>query len=205
TEQELKNVGIQMSPSGSLVPLINKDQNAGPIKHYSSQIDQSFQALPAPVLPYYPGRLHLYGAGVNPYASGLNPYWTGLNPYGAGLNLYTNSLNLNGTSLNTSRALNPTTRQIIGKAIPFANAAIGNLPAELNGRFNPPFPGLVPPLLPSRTNFLNGPLFNPYPSLPYTSQGLYGFRGNTGLFFSGTREVQTTTSLTPFLPDWLTH
>lgn len=51
TPGELSNVGVQMTPSGAIVPLIKR--NAPPVQIPSSEISTTFEVIPAiPVIPY---------------------------------------------------------------------------------------------------------------------------------------------------------
>lgn len=56
TPKELKNVGVQMAPSGKLIPLINRNPNAPPVRRNRSQL--TVERQPAwtnmPYLPNYP-------------------------------------------------------------------------------------------------------------------------------------------------------
>lgn len=72
--EELKNVGVQMAPSGAIVPLINRDPNAPPIRRNRSVLTSETQ--PAwTMIPYapnlvYPQRFPYPYSGYNRF----NPY-----------------------------------------------------------------------------------------------------------------------------------
>lgn len=69
--EELKNVGVQMAPSGAIVPLINRDPNASPIRQNRSVLTSETQ--PAwTMIPYAPNLVYPQGFPY-PY-SGYNPY-----------------------------------------------------------------------------------------------------------------------------------
>ena len=54
--QELKNVGVQMAPSGKIIPLINRNPNAPPVRRNRSQltVEQQPAWMNMPFLPNYP-------------------------------------------------------------------------------------------------------------------------------------------------------
>ena len=82
--EELKNVGIQMAPSGKLVPLINKNPYAPTVRRNTSQL--TVETQPAwTMMPYNPGFYNPYmnripygGPASLPYPNNLYP---GYNPY----------------------------------------------------------------------------------------------------------------------------
>lgn len=144
SDQELNNVGVQMTPSGSIVPLINRNPAAPAVRPNVSTIDQTFQpiAVPVPV--------------VTPVAPFLTP--------------------LTGASVSGSIALP-------GGVIQRTPGA-GSFPATAPiYPFRPFSYGPRPPMA--------GGIFNYGPG---------GLTGGIGIF--GTREVESTTTVTPLLPSW---
>ena len=77
--EELKNVGVQIAPSGAIVPLINRDPYAPPIRRNRSVLTSETQ--PAwTMIPYapnlvYPQRFPYPYGGYNPY-NYYNPYFS---------------------------------------------------------------------------------------------------------------------------------
>lgn len=72
TNEELRNVGMQITPSGSLIPLINRD--APPIREMGTRFTSSFE-------PLYPA--YMVGPGLAPYGyPGGMPYGYPGRPYG---------------------------------------------------------------------------------------------------------------------------
>ncbi|MGD9679607.1 MAG: hypothetical protein AB7W16_00370 [Candidatus Obscuribacterales bacterium] len=153
SDQELKNVGIQMTPSGSIVPLINRNPAAPAVRPNVSTINQTFQPLPVPV-PI-----------VAPVAPILAPRpLPGISAAG--------SLALPGGVIQGNFSGN----------LSFPGAVTG-YPGVLPTYPYQPFPYGRPPMA--------GGIFNYGPG---------GLTGGIGLF--GTREVESTTTVTPLLPSW---
>lgn len=167
SDQELKNVGIQMTPSGSIVPLINRNPAAPAVRPNVSTINQTFQPLPVPVpVPI-----------VAPVAPILTP-----RP-------------IPGVSIAGSLALPGGVIQ--GN---FSSNFFGNPAGSLAGPFTGAFPGAFPATAPVYP-------FQPFPygPRPPMAGGIFnygpaGLTGGIGLF--GTREVESTTTVTPLLPSW---
>lgn len=165
SDQELNNVGVQMTPSGSIVPLINRNPDAPAVRPNVSTIDQTFQpiAVPVPV--------------VTPVAPFLTPQ------------------PIPGVSIAGSLALPGGVMQ--GN---FSGNFFGNPAGNIAGPFTGAFPGAFPATAPIYP-------FQPFPygPRPPIAGGIFnygpaGLTGGIGLF--GSREVESTTTVTPLLPAW---
>lgn len=75
TDAQLQNVGVQVTPSGSIIPLINR--GAPPVKQMGTRFTSSFE-------PIYPG--YIVVPGNAPINNGVTPQvgvpYGGISPYG---------------------------------------------------------------------------------------------------------------------------
>lgn len=78
---DLSNVGVQVDPSGKIVPLINKSE--GPVKPFYSRL----QAYDEPAWNYLPPTV------INPYGQVLNIYGQPIDAFGNPINQYGQPLN----------------------------------------------------------------------------------------------------------------
>lgn len=154
SDQELKNVGIQMTPSGSIVPLINRNPDAPAVRPNVSTINQTFQPLPVPVPIVAPVAPIL---APQPLPGGISAAGSLALPGGVIQGNFSGNLSLPG-------------------AVTGYSGVLPTYPYQ-------PFPYGRPPMA--------GGIFNYGPG---------GLTGGIGLF--GTREVESTTTVTPLLPSW---